>query len=124
MFTRHFIHALVAASLSLPLITAGQTAGNDASMTQPSSSSTSSGQAARGTGEPVYGSQLMTPEERADYHAKMRAANTVEERERIHDEHHKEMQARAKERGVALPDAPRSRRGPGKGMGVGSAGEP
>lgn len=75
--------------------------------------------------EPIYGSQLMTPEERADYHAQMHAARTAEEQGRIRDEHHAAMQARAKERGVTLPDQPRRRgmgMGPDRGMGPGGMG--
>ncbi|MBZ0160665.1 MAG: hypothetical protein K8G79_11105 [bacterium] len=66
--------------------------------------------------EQVYGSQLMTPQERAEYRAKMRAAKTAEEREGIRKEHHKLMQERAKARGVTLPDEPPAR---GGGMGPG-----
>ncbi len=73
--------------------------------------------------EQVYGSQLMTRKERAEYRAKMRAAKTAEEREQIRKEHHEAMQARAKERGVTLPDEPPMRGGgmmaPGGGMGPG-----
>ncbi len=61
----------------------------------------------------VYGSQLMTQQERVDYHAKMRAAKTAEEREQIRKEHHESMKERAKERGVTLPDVPPVR---GRGM--------
>ena len=39
-----------------------------------------------------------------DYHTKMCATRTAEERERIRHEHHAEMQACAKERGMTLPD--------------------
>jgi uncharacterized membrane protein len=73
--------------------------------------------------EQVYGSQLMTKQERAEYRAKMRAAKTTEEREKIRSEHHEQMQARAKERGVSLPNAlpPRgSGMGTGGGMGPGN----
>jgi uncharacterized membrane protein YgcG len=72
--------------------------------------------------EQIYGSQLMTQQERNEYQAKMRAAKTAEERERIRNEHHKEMRERARARGVTLPDEPPSRRGgmgPGGGMGYG-----
>lgn len=76
--------------------------------------------------EPIYGSQLMTAQERAEYQARMRAAKTAEERERIRAEHHEAMQARARERGVTLPDEPPARGmgggpgpGPGRGMGPG-----
>ena len=69
----------------------------------------------------VYGSQLMTRQERAQYRAKMRAAKSAQEREQIRKEHHKRMQARAKERGVTLPDEPPARdsgKGQGNGMGL------
>lgn len=71
---------------------------------------------------PVFGSQLMTPEERQQYRDRMRSAKTAEEREQIRREHHAEMQVRAKERGVTLPDEPPmmgSGRGMGPGMGQG-----
>lgn len=72
--------------------------------------------------ERIYGSQLMTQQERNAYRQKMRAAKTQEEREQIRLEHHKEMQQRAKEKGVTLPDEPPARgggMGPGSGMGPG-----
>lgn len=68
---------------------------------------------------PVYGSQLMTNQERVEYRNRMRAAKTAEEREQIRLEHHKQMQERAKERGVTLPDVPPPR-GAGRGMGPGA----
>ncbi|MBI3221670.1 MAG: hypothetical protein HYZ46_00980 [Nitrosomonadales bacterium] len=64
----------------------------------------------------VYGSQLMTRQERIEYRAKMRAAKTTEEREQIRKEHHERMKVRAKERGVTLSDEPPARAG---GMGAG-----
>ncbi len=54
----------------------------------------------------IYGSQLMTPAERAAYRQKMRAAKTRAERDRIRAEHHKAMQERASQRGMKLPDMP------------------
>jgi len=69
--------------------------------------------------EVIYGSQLMTLKERRAYRAKMRAAKTVKEREKIRAEHHKQMQERAKERGVTLPDMPPAggmMMGPGNGV--------
>ena len=62
----------------------------------------------------VYGSQLMTKQERSEQRSKMRAAKTVEEREQIRKEHHERMKERAKERGVTLSDEPPAR---GGGMG-------
>lgn len=69
---------------------------------------------------PVYGSQLMTRQERIEYRNKMRAAKTRQEREQIRAEHHTRMQERAKERGLTLPDAPPPNGGMGGGMGPGS----
>jgi hypothetical protein len=67
----------------------------------------------------IYGSQLMTQQERNEYSARMRAAKTPEEREALRAEHHNAMQARAKERGVTLPEQPPAGAGPGKGTGMG-----
>jgi hypothetical protein len=67
--------------------------------------------------EQIYGSQLMTVQERTEYRARMRAAKTVEAREQIRAEHHKAMQVRAREKGMSLPDEP-----PTSGMGAGPAG--
>ena len=63
---------------------------------------------------PIYGSQIMTNQERIEHRTKLRAAKTAQEREQIRLEHHEQMKLRAKERGLALPDeAP----APGGGMG-------
>jgi hypothetical protein len=70
--------------------------------------------------EQIYGSQLMSQEERTEYHSKMRAAKTDEERELLRKEHHQDMQERAKSRGVTLPDEPPVR---GGGMGMGPGGD-
>jgi len=81
---------------------------------------------AAGQDEQVYGSQLMTQQERTEYRAKMRSAKTAQEREKIQKEHHEQMKERAKERGVTLPDDPPGRgggMGPGRGgMGPGGGG--
>lgn len=73
---------------------------------------------------PVYGSQLMTNQERIEHRNKLRAAKTAEEREQVRLQHHEQMQLRAKEKGVTLPDTPPAqggmqgrRMGPGGGMG-------
>lgn len=77
--------------------------------------------------EQVYGSQIMTQQERTEYRDKMRAAKTVEEREQIRKEHHALMKERAKAKGITLPDEPPARgigggMGPGGGMGAGGMG--
>lgn len=85
----------------------------------------SAGTAAPAQGDsaaPIYGSQMMTPEERDAYRQRMRDANTFEEREKIRAGHHETMRMRAMERGVTLPDVPPGRgpgMGPGKGPGAG-----
>ena len=60
----------------------------------------------------VYGSDLMTPEERMQHRQTMRNMKTEEEREAYRMEHHNMMQERARQRGVTLPQYQ-----PGRGMG-------
>jgi len=74
------------------------------------------------TQERIYGSQLMTRQERVEFHAKMRAAKTAEEREQIRMQHHEQMKERAKAKGINLPGEPPAmggHMGPGGGMGTG-----
>lgn len=54
----------------------------------------------------VYGWQLMNEQERSEFQAKMRSMKTQQEREAFRLEHHKQMEARAKERGLTLPEVP------------------
>lgn len=54
--------------------------------------------------EQIYGSQLMTQQERNELRAQMRAATSNEARDQIRWEHHLKMQERAKNRGITLPD--------------------
>ncbi len=68
----------------------------------------------------IYGSQLMTPAERNTYRNKMRNLRTVQEREALRTQHHQEMQQRAQERGLRLPDSPPAQGARG-GMGPGPA---
>lgn len=65
---------------------------------------------------PMAGQQLMTPEERAAFQEKMRSAKTPEERQKLAEANHAEMQKRAKDKGITLPE----HRGPGAGFGPGS----
>ena len=55
---------------------------------------------------PIYGGQLMTPEERAEHREKMRSADSPTERQAIRQEHYETMRRRAEERGMDSPDAP------------------
>lgn len=74
---------------------------------------------AMGTGAtgPQAGQQLMTPEERTAIRDKMRSAATPEERQKIAEATRTEMEKRAKERGVTLPE----HRGPRAGAGFNAA---
>lgn len=69
--------------------------------------------------ERIFGSQMMTSQERNEYRERMRAARTEQEREQIRQEHHERMLVRAKEHGVTLPEQPPMR---GRGMGPGGGG--
>ena len=63
--------------------------------------------------EHIYGSQMMTEQERHEYQARMRAAKTNQEREQIRMEHHERLSKRAKAQGLSLPETP-----PAKGSGM------
>ena len=76
--------------------------------------------------ERIYGSELMTEKERNEYRERMRSAKTEQDREKLRNEHHDGMLARAKERGVKIPDEPPVKgggMGPGGGMGSGAGGK-
>jgi hypothetical protein len=51
----------------------------------------------------TWGWQLMTPQERTEHQTKMRSFKTYDECKTYQTEHHKQMEARAKEKGVTLP---------------------
>jgi Flp pilus assembly protein TadD len=106
-FTQGVIIAAMAAGVSLPALAADQTRAQDQTKVQD---------------QDIYGSQLMTVQERNEHRSKMRAAKTAQERERVRTEHHEQMKVRAKERGITLPDQPPAGRGPGMGPGGGGMG--
>ena len=56
--------------------------------------------------EMVTGRQLMTEQEHAEHQARMRAAETDEERQRIRKVQHELMKQRASELGLTMPDDP------------------
>ena len=62
-------------------------------------------------GAPSQAEQLFTEQERADFRRRMHDAKTPEERDKIRDEVRTQAQARAKEKGITLPE-PRGPRGP------------
>ena len=68
----------------------------------------------------IYGSQLMTAEEREVYRAQMRNLTAPKDREDFRLEHHKLMQERAAAKGVALPNEMPMPAG-GQGMTPGAA---
>lgn len=72
--------------------------------------------------EPIYGSQLMTQQERIEHRERLRTAQSAEEREQIRKEHHLRMQERARAAGKSLPDEPPMERGFMQPGGKGSAG--
>jgi hypothetical protein len=63
---------------------------------------------------PMGGQQLLTPEERGAFQEKMRNAKTAEERQKLVEANRVEMQKRAKEKGITLPQphGPRAGFGP------------
>lgn len=69
--------------------------------------------------ERVFGSQLMTTQERREYRQRMRTMKTQEERDQFRLEHHTRMQDRATERGLSLPSSP-PMQGTGLGPRIGS----
>jgi len=66
-----------------------------------------------GSGGPMAAQQLMTPEERQAFIEKMRNAKTPEERQKLAQANHAEIEKRAKEKGITLPEA----HGPHAGFG-------
>lgn len=70
---------------------------------------------------PIYGSQLMTNQERIEHRNQLRAAKTAEEREQVRLQHHEQMQLRAKDQGVTMPNTPPAQGG-GQGRGMGPGG--
>lgn len=110
MIKRTFILSVIAGTLSAGSMVA---IAADATQTQTQTQTRTQNQST------IYGSQLMTRQERNEYRTKMRSMKTQQEREAYRLEHHKQMQERAKERGVTLPDMPPAA---GKGMGPGGGG--
>ncbi len=54
----------------------------------------------------IYGSELMTEQERNEYRDRMRSMQTEEERAALRAAHHEEMRKRAAAMGKELPEAP------------------
>ena len=62
----------------------------------------------------VRGSQLMSPQERAEHRARMQTMTPAERQEYVR-QHHEEMRKLAEQRGLTIPEEP----GPWPGMGPG-----
>ena len=71
---------------------------------------------------PIAGQQLMTPEERTALIEKMRSAKTPEERQKLAEANRTEMEKRAKDKGITLPQTPGPRAGFGPNFAPPSAG--
>ena len=75
------------------------------------------------TSDQIYGSDMMTSQERAEFRSQMQAAKSAEERMRMRNEHHEQMKMRAQERGLKMPEEPpamhQRKNGMGNGMGNG-----
>lgn len=57
----------------------------------------------------MYGSQMMSEQERQEYTTKMKSIKTAEERHRYELEHRKMIEERAKEQEKSLSDMPQNR---------------
>jgi hypothetical protein len=110
MKPKTLVPMLVAVSAALFLVGASaQTAQRDTVQTQDQ------------TRERIYGSELMTEQERTEHRNRLREMKTEQEREQFRKEHHARMQERAKQRGVKLPDEPSAQHsGPGPKAGPGA----
>ena len=107
--------AFLVATLSMAIVSA-------AFAGEPPAPAVQTAQAGPGAGGQIYGSQLMTQQERLQYREQMRNAKTAQQREQLRLEHHRQMQERARQRGVTLPDQPPTGGGMGGGMGGGGMG--
>jgi hypothetical protein len=114
------LHKALAGSLAASVVIVGLSAWGEEP--KPGPSGAAAGVTAPAPEAPVFGRELMTDQEMAEHRARMRAAATPEEREKIRQEHHQQMVERAKQRGITLPETPPGPppgRGMGKGMGQG-----
>ena len=120
----------IALALGMPGEAGAQTAQSEQAQplprdqTQPQQPGAPRGRASQRSQDRIYGSQLMTPDERQQYRQKMHSAKTPKERDELRRQHHAQMQERAKERGVSLPEQPPARGRMGGGMGGPGAGAP
>ena len=99
----------------------GSTSDNSNTGLGGNSSNTSAGtDTSASSDQDIYGAEIMTPAERAEFRAKMQSAKSSTERERLRVDHQAAMQSRAKQRGITLSDDPAASQSPDTGMGSGS----
>lgn len=110
-------------SLFMAMGISAQVAAQGQSQAQPKTQIQTQTQATEQVQERIYGSELMTPQERYEYQNRMREMKTDQEREAFRFEHHKQMKERAKAQGKSLPDTPPADGGPGRGGGMGPGGD-
>lgn len=79
-----------------------ETRAKESGVTLPAAQPVVAGGSGGGMGS-FFGPTLMTEEEQAAYRARLRGARTDDERDRIRAEHRQQLQARAREKGVASP---------------------
>ncbi len=72
--------------------------------------------AQQGSNRPLWGQEMLTEQERNQFHLEMRNAKTEQERLQIREQHQQMIHARARERGLKIPPAT----GQGQGMGQGT----
>ena len=118
-YSRKFLAMAVLATIAGPVLAADQDQLRTQDQTKTQDKLLTQDQINKMPDQNIYGSQLMTQQERDAHRKKMRSAKTYEEQQRIRNEHHEQMKVRAKERGVTLPDEPPAGRGPGMGPGPG-----
>lgn len=97
----------------------GGTTGSNGSNSSTGNNSSTGADTSVSSDHEIYGSEIMTPEERAEFRSKMQSAKTSQERERLRIDHQAAMKSRAKQRGITLPDDPSVNPSPDSGMGTG-----
>lgn len=111
MKRRLFVTTLFAGVMALPVLTGAQPGPGPGAGKGPGAGAGMGPGAGAGKGkqgwsrERLYGSPLMTLEERQEHQRLMWNAKTVEERQKIRDEHRKQMLERAKQQNLKIDPA-------------------
>ena len=75
--------------------------------------------AQQGTNRPLWGQEMLTNQERNQFHLEMRNAKSEQERVRVRNQHQELIHQRAQERGIDIPPAAGRGQGMGQGQGRG-----